>query len=63
MKSMGHNLLESSPRIFLRHLDQNLWSQVVPSIFAKSGQNHVKWRVWVISTKLHQSVKCDAETF
>ena len=63
MESIGYKLSESGLGMFLRRLDQNLWSQVVPSIFAKMGKNHAKWHVLVISTKLHQSVKCVPETF
>ena len=63
IESMGHKLSESGLRMFLRRLDQNLWSEVAPSIFAKTGQNHAKWHVWVVSTKLHQSVKSVPETF
>ena len=63
MKSIGFKLSESVLRMFLRCLEQNLWSQIAWWIFTKNRQNQAKWHFWPMSTKLQKYLKYVLKTF
>ena len=61
MESMGSKLSKTGLRMFLRCLDQNLESQVAPSIFTKNRENRTFGHNYAI--KLHQNIKSVLKTF
>ena len=59
MESMDRKLSLNGLRMFLRHLDRNLWFSVVASFFAKIAENDKKIHFLLIFTKFQKILNCD----